>query len=129
MLTIGLAANLSGVGIETIRYYEREGVVPMAERAANGRRLYDQAAVARLRFVRRCRDLGFSVPQVKELLSLSSEDPRTCDEARAIGIEHLDGVRSKIADLAQMEAALVELMDNCAEGQTNCPLLARLFED
>ncbi|MGI9328768.1 MAG: MerR family transcriptional regulator [Pseudomonadales bacterium] len=129
MFPIGVAAKKSGVGIEAIRYYEREGVVPVAARASNGRRLYDDAAIARLRFVRRCRDLGFSIDQVKALQSLSLSEANNCGDASTIGLLHLEEVRGKVADLQMLEAALVELLANCAEGQAHCPMLLRLFDD
>ena len=129
MHAIGVAANRSGVGIETIRYYEREGVVPTAARASNGRRLYDDGSIARLRFVRRCRDLGFSLKEVKALLSLSLSTTTNCGDASTIGKRHLDEVRAKIADLERLEAALIELLARCADGQSHCPMLLRLFED
>lgn len=129
MHTIGVAAKRSGVGIEAIRYYEREGVVPAAARASNGRRVYDDASIARLRFVRRCRDLGFSIEQVKALLSLSLSEANNCGDASRIGKRHLDEVRGKIADLQMLETALVELLGNCADGPPHCPMLLRLFDD
>lgn len=71
MHTIGIAAKLSGVNIETIRYYKRGGVVPNPERTASGRRVYDKESVSRLRFVKRCRELGFPIPEIKSLLALT----------------------------------------------------------
>ena len=129
MYAIGVAAKRSGVGIEAIRYYEREGVVPAAARASNGRRVFDDAAIARLRFVRRCRDLGFSIEQVKALLSLSLSEATSCSDASKIGNLHLNEVRGKIADLQMLEAALIELLANCADGQAHCPMLQRLFNE
>lgn len=123
MNSIGVAAERSGVGIEAIRYYEREGVVPAADRQANGRRFYDDAAITRLRFVRRCRDLGFSINQVKTLLSLSLSQKQNCEDVSRIGHSHLDEVRRKIADLQMLEGALVELLTNCEGGDARCPLL------
>ena len=73
MLPIGDAARQSGVTIETIRYYEREGVVPPPDRSASGRRLYDAAGIARLRFIKRCRDLGFSLSVTKTLLDTNGQ--------------------------------------------------------
>ena len=129
MNTVGVAANLSGVGIEAIRYYEREGVVPAADRQANGRRVYDETAITRLRFVRRCRDLGFSINQGKTLLSLALSQKQNCEDVSRIGHNHLDEVRRKITDLQMLEGALVELLTNCEGGEARCPLLIRLFED
>lgn len=129
MNSIGGAAQRSGVSIETIRYYEREGVVPAAERASNGRRLYDDAAIARLRFVRRCRDLGFPIAQVKALLSLSLSQTQNCNDASQIGRRQLDDVRRKIDDLKMLDAALVELLANCEGGDSHCPMLVQLFSE
>jgi len=109
MYAIGVAARRSGVAIETIRYYERRGIVPLPDRAASGRRLYDDAAVARLRFVRRCRDLGFSLDDVRTLFALADGEPAACGAVRSLGERHLDEVRSRIADLRRLEAALEEL--------------------
>ncbi len=126
---IGEASKRSGVTIETIRYYEREGIVPEAERSANGRRRYSAEAVARLRFVKRCRDLGFSIPEVKALLSLASDESSNCAKVKRIGEDHLDDVRGKIADLGRLETALVELLSHCEAGRTDCPMLKELFAD
>lgn len=127
--TIGEAARRSGVTIETIRYYEREGIVPVAERSANGRRCYDTKAVARLRFVKRCRDLGFSISEVKALMSLASDQSANCARVKRIGEDHLGDVRGKIADLKRLETALVELLSHCETGRTDCPMLKELFAD
>ena len=129
MQTIGEAAKLSGVNIETIRYYEREGIVPAADRSANGRRLYDVAAIARLRFIRRCRDLGFPISDVRTLLDLSDNASRQCDDVRAISELHLSDVRERLADLQELEAALSELVQSCVDAQSECPTLKQLFAD
>ena len=120
---------MSGVNIETIRYYEREGIVPAAERGANGRRRYDAAAITRLRFVRRCRDLGFSIRDVRALLDLSDTAPKQCDEVRVIGERHLADVRTRLADLLALEAALADLVSECASTEAECPALRQLFSD
>ena len=129
MQSIGEAAKLSGVNIETIRYYEREGIVPAADRSANGRRLYDVAAIARLRFIRRCRDLGFPISDVRALLDLSDNASRQCDDVRAISERHLLDVRERLNDLRELEAALSELVQNCVGAQSECPTLKQLFAD
>ncbi|MEM5503160.1 MerR family transcriptional regulator [Ahrensia kielensis] len=126
---IGKASQLSGVGIETIRYYEREGITPKPDRTAAGRRDYDTQSIARLRFVKRCRELGFSIADIKILLNLSHSDSKTCEEAGAIGVSNLELVRSKIADLKRMETALTELVASCHKGQQDCPMLQELFSD
>lgn len=128
MQSIGSAARASGVGIETIRYYEREGVLPPAPRSGSGRRLYDAAAVSRLRFVKRCRDLGIPLADVRTLLALS-DNRNACGDVKAIGEGHLAAVRAKIDDLRRLEGALVELIAPCDQRQTGCPALRALFAD
>ena len=129
MHPIGVAAELSGVSIEAIRYYERDGVVPEAERSQNGRRTYDEPANARLRFVKRCRDFGFSIKQIKSLIQLSENKDTSCAEASEIGQKHLRDVQEKLNNLKQLESALAELLRNCADGQPDCPMLTHLFDD
>ncbi len=129
MQAIGTAAKLSGVNIETIRYYEREGIVPAPERAANGRRLYDSAAITRLRFIRRCRDLGFPISDIRALLDLSNNASKHCDDVRAISERHLLVVRERLADLRELETALCELVQTCVDAKSECPTLKQLFAD
>lgn len=129
MRTIGQAAAMSGVHIETIRYYERAGIVPKPIRQSNGRRLYDDVGVARLRFVRRCRDLGFPINAIRTLLDLSGDSTRPCENVKEIGERHLAEVRSRLSDLQQLEAALVDLLEACADGGSDCPVLKQLFAD
>ncbi|SHE99139.1 MerR family transcriptional regulator, mercuric resistance operon regulatory protein [Ruegeria intermedia] len=126
MIAIGEAARQSGVGIETIRYYEREGIVPRPARAANNRRLYSAQDVGRLRFLKRCRDLGFSLSDAKALLDLSEGGAADCADVSALAQRHMESVRRKIAELQRLEAALSELTANCAEGSVDCPMLSRL---
>ena len=129
MHPIGVAAELSGVSIEAIRYYERDGVVPEAERSQNGRRTYDEPAIARLRFVKRCRDFGFSIKQIKSLIQLSENKDTSCAEASEIGQKHLRDVQEKLNNLKQLESALAELLRHCADGPPDCPMLTHLFDD
>ncbi|MBW4707956.1 helix-turn-helix domain-containing protein [Roseobacter sp. YSTF-M11] len=126
MIAIGEAARQSGVSIETIRYYERERVVPAPRRAANGRRVYSDKEVGRLRFIRRCRDLGFSISEAKGLLSLSEGENSNCAKVKEIGTAHLNAVRCKIAELTALEAALEELTANCRSGSVSCQMLEAL---
>ncbi|MGI9485994.1 MAG: MerR family transcriptional regulator [Geminicoccaceae bacterium] len=126
---IGEAAKQSGVTIETIRYYEREGIVPAAERSANGHRRYHTEAIVRLRFVKRCRDLGFSISVIRALLSLASDEDSNCAKVKNIGEAHLGAVRSKITDLERLETALIELIAHCEAGRSDCPMLKELLAD
>lgn len=129
MFAIGEASRQSGVGIETIRYYEREGIVPLAERTASGRRVYARESIARLRFIKRCRDHGFSIADSRVLLSLSNDSDSACGDAMQVAGRHLTDVRRKIVELQQLEMALEELATNCAKGRVHCPMLDILTKD
>ena len=123
MIAIGEAARQSGVAIETIRYYERAGIVPKPGRGANGRRAYTPEDVARLRFVRRCRDLGFSMAEARALLRLEEGD---CESVCVLTEMHLDKVRRKIAALQALEEELMALTERCTLGAARCPMLLDL---
>jgi len=126
MIAIGEASRQSGVGIETIRYYEREGIVPKPERAANNRRLYSADDVGRLRFLKTCRDLGFPLADAKTLLGLSEGGGKDCQSVKEMAELHISNVREKIKELGRLEAALVELTANCDSGNVSCPMLSQL---
>lgn len=129
-LTIGELAARTGVTPETIRYYEREGVIPEAVRGGAGRyRRYGVTDAERLCFIRRARDLGFSLGEVRELLALAAADPGApCDDVNRIARAHLAGVESKLAQLASLRAELRRLIDACAGDLTlaDCSLLGAL---
>lgn len=129
MYLIGEASTQSGVHIETIRYYEREGVVTKPDRTAAGRRLYTKDEVAKLRFVRRCRDLGFPIPIIKTLLSLSSDSGRACGEVKTLADNHLVEIEKKIESLIGLRAALQSLSESCDSGTSSCPILTSLMSD
>ncbi|MFQ5565218.1 MAG: MerR family transcriptional regulator [Paracoccaceae bacterium] len=126
MPSIGEAARGSGVPVETIRYYERVGVVPGPPRSASGRRVYDAAGIARLRLIKHCRDLGFSLADARALLALSENSDAPCGEVKVIAEDHLAEVGRKIRALRDLESALAELVRECAEGNTACPALRAL---
>ncbi|MES0828494.1 MerR family transcriptional regulator [Ruegeria sp. SCP11] len=126
MFAIGEASRQSGVGIETIRYYEREGIVPKPERASNNRRMYFTRDIGRLRFLKKCRDLGFPLADVKTLLDLSEGDVEDCQSVKQLAELHVFNVRAKIDELRRLEAALVELTANCDSGNVSCPMLSKL---
>lgn len=128
MVTIGEAARRSGVGIELIRYYERTGVVAGPDRSPAGRREYQVGEIHVLRFIRRCRDLGFSLAEAKSLLGIASSDHLACEDAQRLGQRHLKSIRQKISDLEQMETALEQLMLPCQAGQQDCSMLDTLLE-
>ena len=125
-LTIGQLAQRTGANIETIRYYERIGLLPVALR--QGRyRSYGATDVARLGFVRRSRELGFSIKEVRTLLHLAVGGHDSCAEARGIAAVHLEDVRSRIADLRRMERALATTVRACDAGEVaGCPLIDAL---
>jgi MerR family copper efflux transcriptional regulator len=123
-LTIGDVARLSGVPAKTIRYYEDIDLVPAPERAANGYRVYDTRAVETLRFVKRARDLGFSIDDVTELLALWHDDTRTSGEVKQLVRRHIADVEHKIAELEGLRRTLQSLADHChGDDRPDCPIL------
>lgn len=124
--TIGQLSERTGAHIETIRYYERIGLLPVAFR--QGRyRYYDGTDVGRIGFVRRSRELGFSIKQVRALLDLASGGHKNCAEARDLAAVHLLDVRSRIADLRRMERTLAATVRACDAGdEAGCPLFEKL---
>jgi MerR family mercuric resistance operon transcriptional regulator len=128
-LPIGALAKRTGLTVEGIRFYEKAGILPAPARTAGGQRLYRLSDLKRLNFIRRSRDLGFTLDEVRALLRLVDEAPdRTCAEARDLATGHLADVRAKIADLRRMERALSRMVARCAEGGTpECPLIEALF--
>ncbi len=128
-LTIGRLSDLTGVGIDTIRYYERIGLLPTPPRSSGRHRVFTEAIVATLRFVRRSRDLGFSIDEIRTLLRLANAD-EPCVAVRQISVEHLAQVRRKIADLKRLERALARLTEACSpRSGRDCPILAALSQD
>ncbi len=124
---IGVLSERSGVNIETIRYYERVGLLPRPARSGGGYRLYQAGDADRLCFVRRARDLGFSLDEIRRLLDLADQKSRSCRRVHDIATEHLTQVRQKIADLRRMERILGAMVKTCAQGTVpTCPLLETL---
>lgn len=125
---IGDISRESGVHIETIRYYERIGLIPRQQRSNSGRRVYGPQDRQRLHFIRRCRELGFSLDDIRSLLDLAGSSDRTCQEVRDLTSAHLGSVRSRLSDLKRMEASLKALLQSCEGGRSpDCPILGRLF--
>jgi MerR family mercuric resistance operon transcriptional regulator len=126
-ISIGILAKRSGVNVETIRYYERIGLLPAPPRSAGGYRIYSSAHADRLQFVRRARDLGLSLDEVRHLLGLADQKSRSCGKVHNLAARHLAGIRGRIADLKRMERVLSRLVQACAKGELpNCPLLEAL---
>lgn len=126
MVAIGEASRKSGVAIETIRYYEREGIIGRAGRTVAGRRDYSNAEISELRFIKRCRDLGFSLADAVALRDLSTDTSSPCTTVEQVGRKHLATVRTRLVELTALEQALAELVQNCAKGRQACPMLEAL---
>ena len=128
-LPIGKLAEQSGVNIETIRYYEKVGVMPAPDRTAGGYRVYGPNHVKRLRFVRRGRELGFGLDELRGLLRLVDGHNYTCAEVRTLTLDHVAEIRSKIRDLRRLERIMAEMAARCAGDQIpECPIIDALFE-
>ena len=126
---IGVLSERSGVNIETIRYYEKVDLLHKPVRSAAGYRLYQVDDVDRLSFIRRARDLGFSLDQIRRLLDLADQKSRSCQKVHGIAADHLAEVRLKIADLRRMERVLADMVKSCAQGtMPTCPLLETLSQ-
>lgn len=126
---IGTVAQRAGCGIDTIRFYEKIGVLQRPRRTESGRRIYGAAEIARLTFICRARELGFSLDEVRGLLSLAERDERRCEDVKQAAIRHRQDVRRKIADLRAVEATLGTLIRQCeAGGPAECPLIEALSQ-
>jgi MerR family mercuric resistance operon transcriptional regulator len=125
-LTIGGFAKMAGVHIETIRFYQRRGLLPEPDKPPGGIRRYGKSDVARVRFIKTAQHLGFSLDEVALLLRL--EDGTHCHEARAIAEQKLRDVRARLADLQRIETALSRLVSECQvrQGNVSCPIIASL---
>ena len=127
-LTVGGLSKTTGVNIETIRFYERVGILPKPPRTAGGHRIYGEDHLKRLSFVRRSRDLGFSLDEVRGLLRLVDGGHYTCGEVKTITLDHLADVRRKIADLRRLERVLSDVAGKCKGGRIpDCPVIEALF--
>lgn len=116
-ITIGTLAQSTGVSVSAIRYYEEIGLIPKAHRRPSGHRVYGPQARDVLTVIRSCREFGFSVEQVKELVSLSTNAQLPCDETREIAQTHLTAVQAKLEELRQLERNLTRFIQSCTE---NC---------
>lgn len=122
-------ARATGCNLETIRYYEKIGIMPDPPRSTKGYRSYDNAHVRRLKFVMRSRDLGFSLEEVRGLLGLVDEQSRTCAEVQIIAEDHLTDVRAKIADLQRIEHVLSDTVARCTgDAVPECAVIDALLD-
>ncbi|NEU12437.1 Cu(I)-responsive transcriptional regulator [Methylobacterium sp. BTF04] len=123
-ITIGEAARATGVSAKMIRYYEETGLLGPAARTASGYRLYAPADLHALRFVRRGRDLGFSVEDIKALLALWQDRARASAKVKALALGHVDDLRRRIAALEDMARTLSDLAEHCCgDARPDCPIL------
>lgn len=128
-LTRGELARVTGCNIETIRYYEKACLLPDPPRTAAGYRIYAAAHVARLRFILRARELGFTLDDIRGLLGLEDGAVPSCAEVKALTDRHLADVRAKIADLRRIEAVLARTAAQCSGANVpQCPVLETLAQ-
>lgn len=129
-LTIGALAREAGVGVETVRFYERKGLVPEPPRTASGYRQYPEDAIQRLRFIRRAQRLGFTLQEISELLELRVDEVAACGSVETRARKKLTDVREKMAELQRIERALEGLVEACRarEPTSDCPILEELEE-
>lgn len=126
-MKISDAARAAGCHLETVRYYERIGLLPPPNRTASGYRRYTTADVDRLRFVARSRDLGFSLDEIRSLLRLEQDPTLTCEEVTAVAKTHLEQVQSRMRDLARVAAELERAIAGCSGGdRAHCTVLDAL---
>lgn len=125
-ITIGELSAQTGVNIETVRYYERIGLIPPAQRSSGGRRMFGSSDVQRLTFIRRARQLGFATDEIRSLLDVA-KGKRACKEAYAVAIKHRDMVRASIRDLRRLERILSEAASRCNKGtSSDCAIVEAL---
>jgi MerR family copper efflux transcriptional regulator len=129
-LTIGSLAQKAGVGVETVRYYERRGIIDRPAKPSAGYRKYPASIVVRIRFVKNAQELGFSLKEIAELLELRVDPDSTCDDVRRQAQEKVVDITEKIRALQQMKTALARLIKMCntSAAMEECPILDVLEE-
>ena len=127
-LTIGQLAGQAEVGVETVRFYERKGLLAEPDRRPSGYRQYDAGVVDRLRFIKRAKELGFTLNEIKELLSLRLDPTTTCADVKSRAESKIDDIQDKIRTLQRMKKALVKVTKACSGsgGTSECPILETL---
>jgi MerR family copper efflux transcriptional regulator len=126
-MNIGEAARASGVSTKSIRYYEAAGLIATAERTAGGYRVYTQADVHVLRFIKRARDLGFSIERIRRLLDLWQDKSRASRDVKRLALDHIADIAAKIAAMLTVRNAVQELADKCeGNDRPECPILRDL---
>ncbi len=130
-ITVGVLASETGCNVETVRYYEKSGLMPEPSRSQGGHRLYSFDHVKRLTFIRRCRELGFSIKQVKNLLMMIDEPGHCCGEVKEQALSHVEEIQEKIEDLRQLEKVLLSMSEQCHTDEyaaQNCPIIESLYK-
>jgi MerR family transcriptional regulator, copper efflux regulator len=127
-MTIGAVAKGAGVNVATVRYYERRGIIAEPRRTESGYREYDGSAVARIRFIRRAQELGFSLDEIADLLALRVEDPAACGAVESATRTKLEDVESRIRELERLRGILKDLLGSCRarRATSECPVLELL---
>lgn len=128
--SIGQLARQASCKVETVHYYEKTGLMPEPPRTEGGHRIYSLVDIKRLNFIRRCRQLGFTIEQVKELLKFIDEPDHYCGEVKAMAMQQIDVVESKIRDLEHLRDALFEMIARCKGGNytiDDCPIIDALY--
>lgn len=130
-MKIGELARRAGVGIDTVRYYEREGLLPQAQRLASGYRVYGTAVLQRLRFICRAKALGFTLPEIRDLLALSDHRGDDMATLRAAAVDKLHNVEARLAELNRVREGLQALVTSCPGhgALAQCPILNALAGD
>ncbi|MDQ1470062.1 MAG: MerR family transcriptional regulator, copper efflux regulator [Bryobacterales bacterium] len=130
-MRIGEVAERGGVNLQTVRYYEREGLLPSAPRLSSGYRTFSESTVRRLRFIKRAQDLGFALSEIRELLSLRVDTNRDRAEVRALAQAKVADIEEKMRALSAMKEALQTVTAHCSgHGSTSeCPILESLDSD
>lgn len=128
-MNIGQAANASGVSAKMIRYYEQTGLIPKAVRSESGYRHYSENDVHTLRFIRRARDLGFSVEQIAQLLALWRDRERASSDVKVVALSHVAGLKAKLSELEAMVRTLEHLAAHChGDDRPECPIIEDLAD-
>lgn len=126
-MNIGEASAASGVSVKMLRYYEQIGLLPATRRTQAGYRVYDADAIHRLRFIRRARDLGFSMAEIGHLLALWGDDQRASADVKAVALSHVAELERKIAEMMAMKRTLEHLAHHChGDHRPHCPILEDL---
>jgi MerR family copper efflux transcriptional regulator len=126
-MNIGEAARASGVSAKTIRYYEAARLIITADRSAGGYRVYTQADVYVLRFIKRARDLGFSIDRIRRLLDLWQDKSRASRDVKRLALDHIAEIAAKLAAMSTVRDAVQELADKCdGDDRPECPILRDL---